>query len=201
MRQNPQRVSRDEAEVGYGRDQKNRVVAAYEFDVADPRKVSAMSFLRYSGDRIIGSHFIPGAVCSGNKVVGNDWTAGGVLADVFEATLAGGRIVRLECLMSSSWEWKTIEWEGDKVASVLEGMRGRKAHRQITYSKTGKVVEELDLTKPPKRKPLPKGVTMQSLAKQIRERLGRAVVTTVTKAKIKEPVYCLALNYDCEGNP
>jgi hypothetical protein len=63
------------------------------------------------------------------------------------------------------------------------------------------VVEDLDLSKPAKRKPLPKGVTMKSLAKQIRERLARAVVMTVTKARIKEPVYCLALNYDCEGNP
>ena len=128
--------------------------------------------------------------------------AGGVLADVFEATLAEGCIVRVERLMSNSlWEWKSIEWQGEKIASVLEGMRGRKAHRQITYNGKGEIVDDLDLSEPPKRKPLPKGVTMQSLAKKIRGLLAKTVVTTVTKAKIKEPVYCLALNYDCEGNP
>jgi hypothetical protein len=80
-------------------------------------------------------------------------------------------------------------------------MRGRKAHQRIRYGEAGQVLEDFDLSKPAQRKPLPKGVSMKSLAKQIRERLPNAVVAAVTKARIKEPVYCLALNYDCEGNP
>ena len=103
--------------------------------------------------------------------------------------------------MGQGWDWKTIEWEGDKVRKVALGMHGRKPFQEITYDKNGKVIEDIDLSKPIKRKPLPKGVTMATLEKEIRERLTNAVVQTVIKAKIKEPVYCLALNYDCEGNP
>jgi len=187
LRRIAKRVPKGQATVGYGYDKENRVVLIYEFGFEKPQKLKAMEFLRYSRDKIVGSHFR---------------AAGGVLADVFEATLAEGCIVRVERLMSNSlWEWKSIEWQGEKIASVLEGMRGRKAHRQITYNGKGEIVDDLDLSEPPKRKPLPKGVTMQSLAKKIRGLLAKTVVTTVTKAKIKEPVYCLALNYDCEGNP
>src|SRR5437773_1762738 len=89
----PERARKGEAQFGYGRDKQSRVVVAYEFDLADSCKVRAMNFLRYSGDKIIGSHFIPEAIYSGNKVVGNDWAAGGVLVEVFDATLSGGHIV------------------------------------------------------------------------------------------------------------
>jgi len=134
-----------------------------------------------------------------------------MLADVFEASLSEGRIVRVEHFVRGipPWDWKTFEWQGGKIAKVSYGLRGRKAHREVTYNKAGRMTGELgrlDPTepkapKPLKRIPLPKGVTMKSLAKTIRERLASVVVQTVTKARIKEPVYCLALNYDCEGNP
>ena len=197
----PQRTQKEKARYAYGYDDKKRVTVIHSFSFGDPRKLNSMEFLRYSGDRIVGSHFIAEAIYSGNMVVGNDWEAGGVLADLFEATLSGGRVVKVEQLYGTGWDWKTISWDGDNVASVVEGVRGRKAHRQITYGKAGKMLEDLDLSKPIKRKPLPNGVTMNSLANEIRQRLVKAVVTTVTKAKIKETVYCLALNYDCEGNP
>jgi len=63
------------------------------------------------------------------------------------------------------------------------------------------VTKDLDLSKPIKHKPLPNGVTMKSLAMQIRQKLTALVAATVAKARIKERVYCLAINYDCEGNP
>ena len=49
-------------------------------------------------------------------------------------------------------------------------------------------------------KPLPKGVNLKTLTAQIRERLPKLIQKTVAAAKVKEPVYCLALAYDGEGN-
>ena len=190
-RQKPKQVAKEKARLGYGYDKDNRVVVVQEL-FGRPNKIECVEFLRHSGNKIVGSHFLDD----------------GKLADVFEATLSGGRIVRVERLWASAsrasdsvWEWKTIAWKEDKIVTVVEGMRGRKAHRQITYSKAGKVTEVRDLSKPIERKPLPKGVTMKSLAITIREKLAAAVVATVAKARIKERVYCLVLNYDCEGNP
>jgi hypothetical protein len=178
------------------------VVVIRDLDVVDTEKIDSMQF-RYSGTKIIGSHFGPEAIRSEGKVVGNDWNQGGSVYNTFESTLQEGLVVKVEILHSGypSWDWKTITWEGERVISIFEGFRGRKAHRQIVYSNSGKVAEDLDLSKPVKRKPLPKGVTMKSLEKVIRLRLAKAVVTAVTKAKVKVPVYCVALNYDSEGNP
>jgi len=201
----PERAPKATADYAYGYDDKDRATVIQNFDLGEPRKIGSMDFLRYAGDKIAISHFIPEAIQNEKGInIANDFKYGGVLADVFEATVSENQIVRVEHRSGGGyppWDWKTIVWESGRVSVVMHGMRGRKAHSQITYGEKGKVLEELDLTKPPKRKPLPKGITMQSLAKQIRERLARAVVATVKKAKIKEPVYCLALNYDCEGNP
>jgi hypothetical protein len=185
-RQKAKQVTKQQADFGYGYDKENRVVVIQDL-FGKPIEMEAVEFLRYSGNKMVGSHFL----------------VSGKLTNVFEATLSGGRIVRVERLWASApvWEWKTISWKENKVDTVVEGMRGRKAHRQITYNKAGEVTEDLDLSKPIERKPLPKGVTMKSLAIHIREKLAAVVVTTVAKARIKERVYCLALNYDCEGNP
>jgi hypothetical protein len=174
---------------GYGYDKEGRVVVIRHGSLtgaAEEEGCVHRDFLRYAGNKIVGSEFI-----------------GESMSNVFEATLSESRIVRVEHLMGNVpiWDWKTFDWEGDRVAKVTHGFRGRKPHRQIVYSKTGKVKEDIDLSKPIKRKPLPKGVTLKLLAKTIRQRLAEAVVQTVTKARIKEPVYCLALNYDSEGNP
>jgi len=200
----PKRVQKNRAQWGYGYDKENRVVVIQQFGgIGNADNLHSMQFLRWSGNKIVGSEFLGATIYSGDRVAGTDFKLGGDVADVFEATLSEGQIVRVERPPGSSppWDWKAITWCGDKVATVLEGMRGRKPHRQITYDETGRELEDRDLTKPVKRKPLPKGVTMKSLAQEIRERLGKAVLATVTKAKVREPVYCLALNYDCEGNP
>jgi hypothetical protein len=48
--------------------------------------------------------------------------------------------------------------------------------------------------------PMPKGVTVKSLTEVVRRRLLEAIPKTVKAAGIKEPVYCVALAYDGEGN-
>ncbi len=190
----PKRAPKDKARFAYGYDDEGRVTVIHQFSQQSPRELDSMQLLRYSGNKIIGSQ------------VQQD-----MLADVFEASLSEGRIVRVEHFVTGipPWDWKTLEWQGGKIAKITYGLHARKAHREVTYDKASRMTgeigpldpEESKAPKPLKRKPLPKGVTMQSLAKQIRERLARTVVTTVAKAKVREPVYCLALNYDCEGNP
>jgi hypothetical protein len=41
------------------------------------------------------------------------------------------------------WEWKIIEWQGNKLTTVFEGLRGRKPYRRITYDETGRILEEI----------------------------------------------------------
>jgi hypothetical protein len=182
--QKPKPATKAKAESSYGYDKGGRVVVIRERSRITPGEMDYTHLLRYTGNKLIGTRFM-----------------GDIPCDVFEATLSQGRIVRLEQLEDRGWNWKTIEWQGDKVSKALWGWRGRKPHRQLNYGKDGRVIADIDLEKPQKRIPLPKGMTMQSLTNEVRERLARAVIDTVTKAKIKQPVYRLALNYDCEGNP
>src|SRR6476660_941190 len=83
----PKRARKGDARFAYGRDKQNRVVVVYEAGVIDRSKPRDVHFLSYSGKKITGFRFMPEAVYSGNKVVGNDWAAGGYLVDVFEATV------------------------------------------------------------------------------------------------------------------
>ena len=46
---------------------------------------------------------------------------------------------------------------------------------------------------------LPEGVTLETLAEKIRQRLLPAVQATAAAANIREPVYCLVLAYDGQG--
>jgi hypothetical protein len=48
--------------------------------------------------------------------------------------------------------------------------------------------------------PLPKGVTVKSVKETIRNRLVTLVPEVVAAARIKEPIYCVALAYDGEDN-
>ena len=48
--------------------------------------------------------------------------------------------------------------------------------------------------------PLPKGITPKKLKATIRERLLGLIPQIVSAAKIDEPIYCVALAYDGEGN-
>lgn len=48
--------------------------------------------------------------------------------------------------------------------------------------------------------PLPKGVTVKVLLEKVRASLVKLVPETVRTAGIREPIYCVALAYDGEGN-
>ncbi len=182
-----QPVPEDAAEYAYGYDKEGRVVVVRQGLASKVGEgCIRRDFLRYSDNRIIGSRFL-----------------GDTATDAFEATLSAGRVVRIEHSASTGmppWQWKTFEWEGNRLLKVAQGLTGNPARRELTYDAQGRVVADVDLSKPPKRIPLPAGVTVQSLVNEIRQRLVPAVVAAVSKAGIKGPVYCLTLCYDCEGN-
>jgi hypothetical protein len=48
--------------------------------------------------------------------------------------------------------------------------------------------------------PLPKGITVKSLKETVRKRLVALIPELVSAAAIREPIYCVALAYDDEGN-
>lgn len=48
--------------------------------------------------------------------------------------------------------------------------------------------------------PLPKGITVKSLKETVRNRLVALIPELVSAAEIREPIYCVALTYDDEGN-
>jgi hypothetical protein len=171
------------AKYEYGYDSVDRVVVMRRRDFHTSR--FDCEFLFYNGNKMTGSKYIADK-----------------LYCVFEATLEEGRIVSLE-QSGLCTDLKTIEWKDGKVHKVNTDDQEPLGAivTQRTYDKKGKLIAEVDLSEVEEEEPLPKGVTLKSLDKELRGRLIQAVVKTVTKIKLKKPVYCLALNYDCEGNP
>jgi hypothetical protein len=182
----PTRAPQEKAIYHYGYDAAGRVVFIREVVLSKNEYDGRFYFLRYSGETISGSELL------GNK-----------LYPVFEARLSDGKIVYLEQSLYDVWDTKSYEWRDGRIFRVIttkHGERGNKAQLESIYSGKGKIIAENDRSTF-KEKPLPKGVTLKTLDKEIRKLFIQAVVKTIRKFKLKKPVYCLALNYDCEGNP
>lgn len=92
---------------------------------------------------------------------------------------------------------------------------GRRKKRQQCFSHTGRLDTEIqygphgeqtffrvrrDGTLFELGQPLPKGITPKQLKATIRERLLLLIPQVVAATKIEEPIYCVALAYDGEGN-
>lgn len=75
---------------------------------------------------------------------------------------------------------------------------------ELEYNDAGEVVAvtqvEQDGTRGYRFRKLPKGLTVKSLLETARGWLMKEIPRAVARAAIKEPVYCLALAYDGEGN-
>lgn len=179
----PRLGTKRSAEYEYGYDSEDQVVVVRRKH-AHTARVDCV-FLSYQGNEMTGSRYIADK-----------------LFCMFEATLEAGRVVRLE-QSGLCTELKTIEWEDGKVHKVITGDQGQLGKNVIerSYDKKGKLVSEIDLSEDEEEEPLPRGVTLKSQSEEIRKRLVQAVVRTVAMLKLKKPAYCLALNYDCEGNP
>jgi len=182
-----ERGSKKTARYHFGYDAKGRVVL-----IRSLRSLVSGGFgyvfLSYDGDQIIGSKYL------------NEESDG--LYCVFEAKMVDGRIVRLE-QSGFCTDLMLIEWGDGKVSKIRKDDQVGLGPivTETTYDRNGKVISEADLSEIEEEPPIPKGVTLKSQGEEIRKRLVQAVVKAVTKLKLKKPVYCLALNYDCEGNP
>ncbi len=170
------RTTREKAGFTYGYDAQDRVIVINSGFPGDENPTPKEEFLRYSTDTIRSTTYYREQ-----------------LMDVAEATLANGRITRVE----SGDGWDSILWRGDKIARIQFGEHRRKPVLEWCFDKSGKRTGMYDL---PRELKLPKGVTIVSLPKAICEHLTRVVSKIVAKAGIKQPVYCLALAYDGEGN-
>jgi hypothetical protein len=176
------RTTKEKALCIYGLDKLGRVVVMKSGCLWE-KDESAINhdFLRYSGNSLVGSCFF-----------GND------LLYVYDARLNEGRVVHVELFGPEPWSWKDIEWRGDKVSKVIIG-NGKRAEFEVAYDEIGRVISDVDLIKA-QIKPLPLGLTLQSLSDEIRKSLASAVIKTASRARIKDAVYCLVLAYDGEGN-
>lgn len=140
------KTSRKDASYGYGCDILGRIVVIYHFY---PQKITAMEFLRYSGNKLVGTSYGPEAIRSEGMVIGSDWAAGSYVRNVFEATLSEGRIVMVEQLYGSvEGDWNRVEWRGDEIARVAYGAFGQKAHFERVYGKTERWLKKLTLQNP-----------------------------------------------------
>ena len=183
----PETATKADASTHYGYDSLGHVVLIRSSVLPKPDDECTFYFLRHTRDSILIYHFI-----------GID-----ALYSVIEARVKNGQIVHLEQAGCGDWDTKDIEWKDGRVFKATtrrEYERGNIAVVEATYDPKGNVIAEVDRSKI-KETPLPKGVTLKSLEAEIRPRLIQAIVKTITKLKLKKPVYCLALNYDCEGNP
>jgi len=181
-----QRTAEEKAYYAYGYDIQNRVVLIRHGFPEEIRRGSSSAqdemgeeFIRYSRDTLTCSKFF-----------------GGHLLEVADATIANGKVVRVEEVKLDSG-WHTIEWRGEQVARIQFGMFGKKPCLEWCYDESGKLIGMFDL---PRKVRLPKGVSFATLKNTIGKRLMEIIPKVVAKAKIDQPVYCLALAYDGEGN-
>jgi hypothetical protein len=175
-------TTKEKALCIYGLDQLGRVIVMKSGCLWE-KDESAINhdFLRYSGNSLTGSRFF-----------GND------LFCVYDARLNEGRVVHVKLFGPEPWSWKEIEWHGNRVAKVTIG-NGKRAEFEVAYDESGRVISDIDLVKA-RIKPLPPGLTLQSLSHEILKSLADAVIKTASRAKIKDAVYSLVLAYDGEGN-
>jgi hypothetical protein len=147
-------------------------------------------FLRYSPDTIEVSEFGPKQLIAVETV-----------------TLSGGRAIRIESFNHDGvYAWTTVDWDGDRVAKYRWCVPKLRVDCERVLDERGRTREEYRVKPDGTRvatggadKPLPKGVTLKTLAETIRTRLLKVVPKVLRAARIREKVYCLALAYDGEG--
>ncbi len=100
---------------------------------------------------------------------------------------------------------QVFEWTNDQLTRIRVGTRVEGEFENgdifdIAYDDSGKIVSMVKTWKTGTVQrliqKLPAGVTMDSLAKDIRERFSAAILATAARSKIKERIYAVALAYD-----
>jgi hypothetical protein len=117
---------------------------------------------------------------------------------------AHGRVIQW---MTDNGTAKYI-WEGDRLNRIeCEGLQSNTLE-VLSYDELGRLKEvwQTNLWKTDNAHKLqtykrpPEGISLKALEPVIRERLAAAIRNTAEAARIKQPVYCLAVAYDGEGN-
>lgn len=85
---------------------------------------------------------------------------------------------------------QSITREGRVFSEITYGANGEQSHFRVR--KDGSRFQLYQA--------LPKGITVKSLKETVRQRLIESVPQTVEAANLDEPIYCVALVYDDEGN-
>jgi hypothetical protein len=124
---------------------------------------------------------------------------------LWRATEDGGRTVELEEFREDAGATKDrYVWEGDILKSKTGLDEKDRPTSETIYDWVTKNRHLYFIRRDGSRRlsgqPVPKGLTVKSLAETVRKRLMAVIPEVITAARIAEPVYCLALAYDSEGN-
>jgi hypothetical protein len=178
-------VAKRDADYAYGYDAAGRVVVIqYNIKIFGKKRPDE-EFLRYSKNKIEVSDFRDGS-----------------LRGVETGTLKNGQVVRVSSVGSDSSSVEDYEWEGDRPTRMLRHWNNEKSAIEFINDKLKGWEARFRVKPDGTRRPLdlPKGVTVKSLAEKIRKHLVKGVHAMVSKARIKEPIYCVVLGYSGEGN-
>jgi hypothetical protein len=202
----------DEATFAYGYDDRNRVVCIRHYSVRTElnqelwastgklehirkKELGIEYFLQYQDNTIQISRFLL------TRFLFRDNSP--IVQYVYQARTDGHRIVELETLDDRTYDHMKYLYEGD----FLKTEQTFDEHGRLTFEcinekdgthvlyKIGRDGSRRDLNAP-----RPKGLTLKALTETVRKRLLEAIPQTIKSAGIKEPVYCIALAYDGEGN-
>jgi hypothetical protein len=173
----PKQTDKSQAYYSYGFDASDRIVA---IRYGSPREArpGEEHFIRYSKAEFQVSVFYDGRLT--NSATG---------------TILDGKTVRIDQACPGEKAWKEIQWLEDRPVRVVFGEAGKKADLEWEFTKAGKLVGMYDL---PRK--LPKGTNLATLKKRIHKHLLTAIPKCIAKFRIRQPVYCLFLGYDSEGN-
>jgi hypothetical protein len=127
----------------------------------------------------------------------------GKLDSLARMRFEGHRLLEEQAVVQGFYQHTLIEYEGTKRKLQQSISREGRVFYEITYGPHGEqnyYRVRRDGTRFHLFQPLPKGITAKSLKETVRNRLLAIVPPLVAAAAITEPIYCVALVYDDEGN-
>lgn len=118
---------------------------------------------------------------------------------VFEGNL----LVEEESFRNERYNHTKFEYEGEEQVRQLSISEKGHVFHEIVLNQNGEDAYfrvRKDGTRFQLYQPWPKGITVKSVKQTIRDRLLALVPHVVAEAKIPEPIYCVVLAYDGEGD-
>jgi len=150
------------------------------------KETAAEEFIAYSGDTLDVTRFV--------------W---GRLEAVYRLRFQDRLLVEDETVRQGVYQHERIHYQGRRRTLEQFISNDGRVVSEIAYGPHGKQTffrVRRDGTRFELYQPLPKGVTVKSLKETVRARLLALVPQRVASAGIREPIYCVALAYDGEGD-